>query len=302
MARNVLIIVALALAGYFAYSWYGAKPEVPATQGVSDSFSAFTQAVQQGNQSAAANAVAATFSDEKLSRQDFLKVLAVPRKMYKTTIRGINIEGDAALIDYTRLEQRGEGEAEPFTVQVKRERWVRDPATTDQWKLAKLADDDTWMRTTDIPAATAVAVPEGEKESVLADVQKEAAMSAAMKQGERYNHVGKRDPFVALIDAGPASVAAKVCDPERPRELLESFDLGAMKLTGIIEAAQGYVALIESPDGKGYTVASGMYMGKNCGLVQDIQADYMNINEKVKKPGADSNVFIDVPRTLELRP
>ncbi len=300
MARNVLIVVALALVGYLAYTFYGSKPEVPATQGVRDSFSAFSMAIAKGNQSAVATSVAPTFSDPTLSRGDFLKVLAVPRKMYKTSVRGLNIEGDAALIDYTRVEQRSEGE--PFTVQIKRERWVRDAADPTRWKLAKLADDDTWMRTTASPEPVAVVEPEGEKESVLADVQKEAALSAAMKAGERYNHVGKRDPFVALIDAGPTTVTSKVCDQERPRELLENFDLGAMKLTGIIDTIRGFVALIESPDGKGYTVTSGMYMGKNCGLVQDIQADYMNIREKIKKPGADSNVFIDVARTLELRP
>jgi Tfp pilus assembly protein PilP len=300
MARILLIVVALGLAGYLGYTMYFSRPAAPATQGVSDSFNAFSNAIAKGNQAAMAASVSPSFSDPKLSRADFLNVLAVKRKSYKTDVKETNIEGDAALVSYTRVEQREQGE--PFTVQIKRERWVRDPAAPGAWKLQKLAAEDEWMRTTASPepiAPTAEAAPEV---SPLIDVQKEAARMSAMKSGERYNPIGKRNPFVALIDAGMTPPAPKICEPTRTRELLENFDLGSMKLSGIVDTAAGFAALLETPDGKGYTVTAGMHLGKNCGLVTEIRADYLNIIEQLKKPGAGADVFYDVPRTLELRP
>jgi type IV pilus assembly protein PilP len=78
----------------------------------------------------------------------------------------------------------------------------------------------------------------------------------------------------AIVEAGP------VIDPNRPRGPLERFDLAALKLMGIAWGERGRRAVIRAPDGKGYFVTIGMYMGQNGGKVAAIEEDHLIIEEK----------------------
>jgi Tfp pilus assembly protein PilP len=102
----------------------------------------------------------------------------------------------------------------------------------------------------------------------------------------RYEAQGRRDPFDALIKEkppappSPVQPPGPVIDPARPRGPLEHFDLSALKLIGIVWGDLGRRAMIRAPDGKGYFVTVGMYMGQNGGRIVAIEDDHLVIEEK----------------------
>lgn len=73
----------------------------------------------------------------------------------------------------------------------------------------------------------------------------------------------------------------------RPKEILEDFDLANLKFVGIISSANGLSGLVKgmSSDGKDehvYTVKLGNYMGKNYGRIIKITPDELVILETIK--------------------
>ena len=69
-------------------------------------------------------------------------------------------------------------------------------------------------------------------------------------------------------------------DEKRPPEPLEQFELSSLQLMGIIWGGLGRRAVIKAPDGKGYFVSVGMYMGQNGGQVVAVENDRLVIKEK----------------------
>ena len=99
----------------------------------------------------------------------------------------------------------------------------------------------------------------------------------------RYDAKGRRDPFESLVqEASGEKIVGSIKDPERPLEPLERFDLSALKLMGIVWGELGRRAIIRAPDGKGYFVAEGMYMGQNGGQIITINDDELILKEKYK--------------------
>jgi len=172
--------------------------------------------------------------------------------------------------------------------------------------LHRLAANDKWFRTAKIPAEHEPdkKVAEKKDELVLGTLEKGVAGAESMVASMRYTSVGRRDPFRPLIalEAAAEGGIREVCDPDRPRELLESYDLLSLKLAGVIIADQAPVALVETPDGKGYTVRKDMYVGKSCGRIIEIQSDYVVVLEKIRKPGGLPGVFDPTETILKLRP
>ncbi len=97
----------------------------------------------------------------------------------------------------------------------------------------------------------------------------------------RYEAKGRRDPFESLVQEKPPVVdAGPLIDPNRPRGPLERFDISTLQLRGIIWGELGRRAIIRAPDGKGYFVTVGMYMGQNGGQIVAIEDDRLVIKEK----------------------
>lgn len=91
-----------------------------------------------------------------------------------------------------------------------------------------------------------------------------------------YNPAGKRDPFAPLI----VKEDHKALTGERPP--LERYNIYEFKLSGIVWGGFGYSAMVEGPDGKGYFVRVGTFIGQNRGIVKKITQYTMVIEEKFK--------------------
>jgi Tfp pilus assembly protein PilP len=116
----------------------------------------------------------------------------------------------------------------------------------------------------------------------------------------RYETQGRRDPFETLVKEKPPVIVepGPVIDPNRPRGPLERFDLAALKLMGIVWGERGRRAVIRAPDGKGYFVTVGMYMGQNGGKVIAIEEDQLVIEEKHRDQQGE---IIGKTLTIQLR-
>jgi Tfp pilus assembly protein PilP len=89
-----------------------------------------------------------------------------------------------------------------------------------------------------------------------------------------YNSAGKRDPFQPL----PLKVQAK----RRPRENLsplERYDLGQLKLVGIVWEVKAPRAMVEDAAGLGYVVGIGTPIGPNDGKIKEIKPTEVVIEE-----------------------
>jgi Tfp pilus assembly protein PilP len=85
-----------------------------------------------------------------------------------------------------------------------------------------------------------------------------------------YNPQYKRDPFMPFDDSKPIRKGATP---------LERFSLNQLKLSSVLETNDGKTALIETSDGKGYTVKLGSRIGNNGGEVAEIFADRIVVVE-----------------------
>ncbi len=303
--KLVIVICVVAVVGYFGYNTFmKGGPEVD-KKNIRDSFQAMSVAIATKNKIVVKNLLSKTFSDKVVGDKELVDILTMSRKLYDAKIKSINLQGDLATIAYTRTEARGE-DGSPVVSRIRGETWIRDEKNPMVWRLHRLAANDKWFRTAKIPmqAEPKVVAEKSKAEGVLGTLEKEKKPGETAPGDRRYTAVGKRDPFMPLIalEASVEGGSREVCDPDRPRDLLESYELLSLKLSGIIGAEGKPMALIEAPDGKGYTVRENMYLGKSCGRVIEIRSDEMVVLEKIHKPGSLRGVFEPTETILKIRP
>lgn len=115
------------------------------------------------------------------------------------------------------------------------------------------------------PRPTQKAKP-AQKEKIIADSIPEVKFV--------YNPVGKRDPFVSLI-----AERKPVIDKQIPLTPLQQYDLSQFRLIGAI-IGKTPQAMVEAPDGKPYVLKKGVLIGKNNGVVVDIDSQKVVVEEK----------------------
>jgi Tfp pilus assembly protein PilP len=84
----------------------------------------------------------------------------------------------------------------------------------------------------------------------------------------------------------------------RPREVLENFDLATLKLVGIYKQGEERVAMVQDATGKGYIVRRGNYMGTNNGRIEKIDNNTVYLVEQVLNPAGE---IVDHQVTLTLK-
>jgi type IV pilus assembly protein PilP len=91
-----------------------------------------------------------------------------------------------------------------------------------------------------------------------------------------YSSVGKRDPFksfVAELSAAGGAVTTRCSTP------LGRFELDQFRLVAVITGLADPLAMVEAPNGVGYTLRKGACMGKNGGVVSTIRTGEVVVTE-----------------------
>jgi type IV pilus assembly protein PilP len=89
-----------------------------------------------------------------------------------------------------------------------------------------------------------------------------------------YDPAGRRDPFTPVL----SQLAPGQIDPTLPP--LQRVNLTDMNLIAIIWGAYGYTAMVQTPDGNGYTVRKGTRVGPNSGVVSAITEKGIIVQER----------------------
>lgn len=90
-----------------------------------------------------------------------------------------------------------------------------------------------------------------------------------------YNASGRREPFAAIVKDGRLPGEENHNLPP-----LQRISLTELNLIGIIWGGFGYSAMVQAPDGKGYTVRQGTRIGPNNGTVSSITENAVIVHER----------------------
>ena len=89
----------------------------------------------------------------------------------------------------------------------------------------------------------------------------------------RYDPTG-RDPFESLLEV------KKPVSSERALTPLQKFDIGQLRLIGVIIGKGDPKAMVVAPDGKSYILKKGIKVGKNDGTVIGVTRDAVVVQER----------------------
>ncbi len=100
----------------------------------------------------------------------------------------------------------------------------------------------------------------------------------APRNGYIYNPAGRRDPFISL--ARPVATDDTTNRPRRPG--IEGFLLQETALRGVVQNNDGWIAVLEGPDKKGYFVRVGQRM--HDGVVTMIDGAGLTFRQEITDP------------------
>jgi Tfp pilus assembly protein PilP len=130
----------------------------------------------------------------------------------------------------------------------------------------------------------------------------EALLIASLDQPDQganfvYDPSGKRDPFRSFNFAPPT-------DANAGKSQLETYDLGQLKLTAVLEGFDEPMAFVENAVGKGFPVKKGTKIGTGGGVIVDILKDRLLILEtSTDFTGANRQRTVEMKiRTKDLEP
>ena len=121
-----------------------------------------------------------------------------------------------------------------------------------------------------------------------------SASAFAEQQAER------RDPFTPLIGV-PTPPKIEVLPPT-PANPLAQYELGELRVIGIVLGELGSHAMLLAPDGNAYMLSVGAVVGKFNGVVTDISANIVTVKETKTYQQDREVVNKDVETTLKLNP
>ncbi len=98
--------------------------------------------------------------------------------------------------------------------------------------------------------------------------------------GYVYNRRERRDPFKPLIEAKGKATGEGL----KTIGTLESYDISDFVVQGIARKGGQYLALLQSPDNKSFTVIKGVSIGFNNGTIEDITPNEVITKEEFTDP------------------
>jgi len=126
-------------------------------------------------------------------------------------------------------------------------------------------------------------LPEGPRSGPAVEApapRSEAAVSAsgdslsAEFSGTSYDPSGRRDPFLPMIQLGQQTEQDATLPP------LQRVGLTELSLIGVLWGNYGYTAMVQTPDGKGYSIRRGTRIGPNNGVVSSITERGIIVQER----------------------
>lgn len=103
-----------------------------------------------------------------------------------------------------------------------------------------------------------------------------AAPAPAPEAEVAYSSIGKRDPFKSFVGELRASTGAVVSRCSGP---LGQFELDQLRLVAVVVGLADPFAMVEAPNGVGYTLKKGTCVGKNGGVVSTIRSGEVVVTE-----------------------
>jgi type IV pilus assembly protein PilP len=91
-----------------------------------------------------------------------------------------------------------------------------------------------------------------------------------------YSSAGKRDPFRSFLkelDAPSSAVASRCATP------LGRFDVEQLRLVAVVTGLEDPVAMVEAPNGVGYSLRRGACVGKNGGVIATVRSGEVVVSE-----------------------
>lgn len=126
-------------------------------------------------------------------------------------------------------------------------------------------------------------LPEGQKPVPVVEspaLPAEAAVSHSTDSlstefsGVSYDPSGRRDPFLPMIQLGQQA------EPDSSLPPLQRVGLTELSLIGVLWGNYGYTAMVQTPDGKGYSIRRGTRIGPNNGVVSSITERGIIVQER----------------------
>jgi type IV pilus assembly protein PilP len=115
-----------------------------------------------------------------------------------------------------------------------------------------------------------------------------------------YSSVGKRDPFrsfLAEMTQETGTLTTRCATP------LGRFEVEQLKLKAVVTGLEDPVAMVEAPNGVGYTIRRGACIGKNGGTVSAVRSGEVIVSEwTVRADGTrdSTQTVLRLPREAEL--
>jgi type IV pilus assembly protein PilP len=103
-----------------------------------------------------------------------------------------------------------------------------------------------------------------------------------------YDPKVRLNPFIPLFRSdNKESVADKPSDKKKrkkrvPQTPLERISINQLKLVAVLRASSGNRGLVEDNSGKGYIIKNGTYIGLNSGIVTQINANNVIVEEELE--------------------
>jgi type IV pilus assembly protein PilP len=104
----------------------------------------------------------------------------------------------------------------------------------------------------------------------------DTTVSKGSSGGYSYDPSGRRDPFKPI----GLEKALGADNPDIPP--LQRVGLTELNLIGIMWGGFGYTAMVQTPDGKGYTIKRGTRVGPNNGVVSAITENSIIVKEQYR--------------------
>ena len=126
-------------------------------------------------------------------------------------------------------------------------------------------------------------LPEGQRSATAVESPALPAESAVSQSGEplsaefsgvSYDPSGRRDPFLPMIQLGQQA------EPDSSLPPLQRIGLTELSLIGVLWGNYGYTAMVQTPDGKGYSIHRGTRIGPNNGVVSSITERGIIVQER----------------------